>query len=149
MVDYTSRSKNDCAVVALSTFFNEPYDEVAAELGYDPKYGVMNDKTQEFCKKRGMVQLPVPRRGQEKLSGIARICSIGSRFASGHLVVLRDGILFDAAHPNGCPIRDYLTRHRRRLNMYWRLPKVQAVQPSASEPTSSSPPSWSDIEKFF
>jgi len=148
---FISRSKNDCAVIALSEFFNEPYDDVSKELEYNPKYGVRDEKTQEFCKKRGMVQLPVPRRGQEKLSGIARICSIGSRFASGHLVVLRDGILFDAAYPNGCPIREYLTRRRRRLNMYWKLPKVQAAPTASEPPTSSSPssPPWSDIEKFF
>ena len=158
MPDFRSKSPMDCVPLALSNFFNLPYDEVATAVGYIPGKGSPHSKTTDFLKSHGMVEIPIPRRGQEKMNGIIKTCSKGSKFHAGHVVVVRHGIVFDSIAPDGLPIAEWKARiNNNRICEYWKLARPTASTSSTSKPSvsttveheTSETQTWDDIEKFF
>lgn len=122
-----SQRPNDCAIVALCNYFGVDYAEVVTELlaiavekgvVWNIKRETPNAISWEFCRKRGLIQRTVPRRGQEKISGIVSLHSAGARL--GHMVVMIDGIVFDAFFPEGIPIKEYQTMARKHIRAVWR-----------------------------
>jgi hypothetical protein len=118
-VQIESKAPNDCAIVACSHYFGIHYDAVvtefqtiADELGIQWKRqkGTPSCITDMFCARRGLNQYPVPRRGQEKITGVISLHSANAR--SGHMVCMIDGIVFDAFAPEGIPIREYQSLSR-------------------------------------
>lgn len=116
-----SKAPNDCAIVALTHYFGLPYEEVllelyaiAKELGikWNPHKGTPNVISWRFCEKRGLIKRSVPRRGQDKISGLVQLHSAGA--SSGHMVAMIDGYVFDAIFPDGIPIKEYQQRVTRK-----------------------------------
>ena len=109
-----SKNPNDCAIVALSAYFGIPYDDVLAELKdlaikfpmvWNFHKGTPTVLHNAFCFKRGLKPIPVPRRGQDKITGIVSLHAANAK--NGHLVACIDGIIFDAFVPEGMPIAEY------------------------------------------
>lgn len=129
MPDFRSKSPNDCVPIALSNFFDLLYDEVATAVEYRPGKGSPSSKTTDFLKSHGMVEMPVPRRGQEKMNGIIRTCSKGSKFYACHVAVVRHGIVFDSIAPDGLPIKEYKKLVRNsRITGYWIGERVKKIE---------------------
>lgn len=123
-----SKQKNDCTIVALTAYFGISYEQVREELmGHAIRLGMVwkmhkgtpNILCQAFCYKRGLSPRLVPRRGQDKITGIVSLHSAGA--STGHMVAMIDGIVFDADNPNGMPIAQYQTvYHRKHIRAIWR-----------------------------
>jgi hypothetical protein len=113
-----SESPNDCAVVACCALTREPRESVAAELCYSQRHGTLTRNLRAFLLKRNFVERSVPRRGQDKMTGICRFASY-SKSISGHLALVLNGHVYDASH-SGLPINIYRqsVRHNHITN-YW------------------------------
>lgn len=105
---YESRRLNDCAVVALSNYFNLPYEDVDNELDsiyqslgltWIREAGTNKLVHNIFMARRDMFDKKVPRRGQEKMSGV--IITVNSNHDKGHMAVVRNGYVYDCTSPNG------------------------------------------------
>lgn len=123
----TSKRKNDCAIVALSAFFKlEPevieleIGQICGELGLNWRVdkGTPNLAWQKFAERRGLKANPVPRRGQDKMTGLICLRS-GAGSRSGHMVCVISGLVFDA-FVKGMPIAQYRATHvRGQVFCYW------------------------------
>ena len=112
------KSINDCAVVAVVAVTGKPYEFVASELRYSPRHGVMCCHLDAFLSAEGFTRQPIPRRGQDKMTGLIRLTS-GSKFSVGHLVIIVNGLIFDG-FVKGMPIAEYRAKHRRSTVVaYW------------------------------
>ncbi len=114
-----SKTPNDCAIVACSHYFGIDYDVIVAEfqsiadslcIRWNRSVGTPSDITSIFCRRRGLNNYPVPRRGQDKITGIVSMHSANA--ARGHMVAMIDGIVFDAFVPEGKPIAEYQKLYR-------------------------------------
>src|SRR6266404_855880 len=119
MTSTTSQKKNDCVIVAIANATGLSYDEIAAKLPVG-KHGVMHSEWTNYLKELGWYLSPsVPRRGQDKITGIVRL--ISNKKATGHLVYMRDGIVFDSFAPNGMSIKEYQSKQTRcHIQQIWR-----------------------------
>ncbi len=123
-----SRQKNDCTIVALTHYFGLDYNDVREELlALSIKLGIVwnmhkvtpNILAQAFCYKRGLKSTLVPRRGQDKITGIVSMHATGTK--KGHMVAMIDGIVFDALQPEGMPIKDYQLRYKHsHIRSIWK-----------------------------
>src|SRR4051812_13841988 len=99
---YVSRRINDCVPVALSNYFSMPYDDEDKELdsiyqslglSWIREAGVNKLVHNIFMNRRDMYDKKVPRRGQEKMSGI--IITVNSNHDLGHMAVVKNGMVYD------------------------------------------------------
>jgi hypothetical protein len=123
------RVKEDCAVIATSNYLGLSYDEVlskfdaiARTLGVklpSAGKGTASIVSDTFYLQHGLKKLSVPRRGQSNLTGIVEMHSAGANW--GHMVVLLDGIVFDAFVPNGLSLTEYRARYTsRHIRKVWK-----------------------------
>src|SRR5262245_54492112 len=120
MTSVGQQQKNDCVIVAIANANNLSYENVAARLPKpDAKNGLFISQYEPLLKELGWIQQRViPRRGQDKITGLVRI-KYGMR-RMGHLVYMKVGIIFDAFHPNGITLAEYKARHYNvHINMLW------------------------------
>src|SRR5690348_17309971 len=103
MTDYMSKSPNDCVLVAITNYFGVDRETLAAELEYNPLRGVMSDKIHEYLKRFDFISAPIPRRGQDKMTGIISLASY-PKAKNRHLAVIKAGIVYDCQFPLGMPI---------------------------------------------
>lgn len=115
-LNVTSQQNNDCVIVALANYFNEPYDSVMAELNShvtDWKWkGVGVPATiykPYIMARRGREIVSIPRRGQAFMSGL--ICLRNMQKTKRHMAIIKDGILFDTNYPNGVNLKAYRALH--------------------------------------
>lgn len=132
-----SRQKNDCAPVAIANWFNEDYESVCKAIGYLTGKGTFDSRWIAYVQSKGMVEMPVPRRGQEKMTGLIKLCSRGSVRSRGHLAIIVNGLVYDA-FADGMPIREYTLRCRTRINRYF-IGKQPFQDKSHSEPKTLEP----------
>lgn len=119
MISTASQQKNDCAIVAIANATGLSYDEIQSRLPKPGKHGLSHDSFVPLIESFGFVRLQkIPRRGQEKITGIVRM--ISNKRVSGHLVYMKNGIVFDSFHPQGIPIKDYQSRISKcHVQMIW------------------------------
>jgi hypothetical protein len=137
MPDFRSKSPNDCVPLALSNWFGLDYEQVRRELGCIPGKGVKTSVWHEYVKSRGMIEQLVPRRGQNRMTGIIHTCSKGNHRTGGHLAIIINGRVYDRVS-NGLPIEEYKKLVRNsRITGYWiggRVKKIESPK-QQSEPT--------------
>lgn len=119
MTSTSSQKKNDCVIVAIANATGLSYDEIAAKLTLG-KRGINHLDWTNYLKSLGWYLSPsVPRRGQDKITGIVRM--ISNKKATGHLVYMKNGIIFDSFAPNGMPIKEYQSKQTKyHIQQIWR-----------------------------
>lgn len=125
MMSTASQTKNDCAIVAISNATGMSYDDIAKRLPQpDKRRGIQNKDWTALIESLGWIkQRTIPRRGQDRITGIVRM--ISNKRASGHLVYMKNGIVYDSQHLTGLPIKEYQLRHTKcHIQMIWIKPSV-------------------------
>ncbi len=119
--------RNDCAVVALQAIedLTGLYDHVGIILSHTLKGGVRNTKVTQWLLDHGYKPARVPRRGQDKITGIV-ILRVNSR-RMNHLVTMVDGRLYDRFYPYGVSLAQYRA-DRPTLKISIRLLYVKVSQ---------------------
>ena len=130
MMDVSIKSVhlNDCAIVACSHYFGIPYDKVLDEFrlissAHGQTYKISNGTpryvTNVFLVSKGLKKRSkIPRRGQNKISGIVVMVNVNKTKA--HMVAMIDGMVFDTVSPEGTPIDVYQRRvMTKHINEVW------------------------------
>lgn len=127
MIGFVSRQKNDCAPIALANWLELDYEHVCKEVNYKSECGVSHYHACKFMREHGMARFPVPRRGQDKMTGIIQFKYPGRRLR--HLAVVRNGLVFETSTPDGMPIKDWKRKFGNpNVTDYWRNRKARPEQ---------------------
>lgn len=124
-----SKGPNDCAIVACSTYLGIPYDDVKRaffmialdnHIVWNCHKGTPTFISSRFMANKGLTKCTtIPRRGQDRISGIVSMHSAGAK--SGHMVTMINGTVFDAFVPEGMLIKEYQSRFcRSHIRCIWK-----------------------------
>lgn len=131
----TSRQPNDCVIVAIANGTGLSYETVQSGLAamvtdgsqLITRAGISGYIWIGYLKLLGWTRYPkVPRRGQDKITGIVRLYS--SKYSTGHLTWMNRGLVYDIG-ANGMPIAEYQRRFRQKhIEQIWVPPTVTPKQ---------------------
>ena len=135
MTSVGSQQTNDCVIVAIANGTGMTYDEVLNSLNLSeleildlPIRGIQNKVWWAYLTNLGWTRKStIPRRGQEKISGIVSL--ISTKTVNRHLVYMKDGIVFDSHYSLGCPIKAYQSRMKQcHIREIWLPPAPEITR---------------------